>query len=127
MQEGLKMDTSGMKNIVVLRDLPSNLVEEAIVVLKQNQKSKKVQFIESEKEKKQEKPLSSKKQTQTSESQKDYIVKEAQLLISEYIRKVEEKNKKAEKPFQQLKRKYKIVKAINIFLVFSFMVSLVLR
>ena len=28
-----------MKNIVVLKNIPSNLVEEAIVVLKQNQKS----------------------------------------------------------------------------------------
>lgn len=27
-----------MRNIVVLKDLPSNLVEEAIIVLKQNQK-----------------------------------------------------------------------------------------
>ena len=32
------MNTSNMKNIVVLKDLPSNLVEEAIVVLKENQK-----------------------------------------------------------------------------------------
>lgn len=30
-----------MRNIVVLKDLPSNLVEEAIIVLKQNQKNKK--------------------------------------------------------------------------------------
>ena len=30
-----------MRNIVVLKDLPSNLVEEAIIVLKQNQKIKK--------------------------------------------------------------------------------------
>ena len=29
-----------MRNIVVLKDLPSNLVEEAIIVLKQNQKIK---------------------------------------------------------------------------------------
>ena len=34
----LKMDTSSLKNIVVLKDLPSNIVEEAIVVLKENQK-----------------------------------------------------------------------------------------
>ncbi len=35
------MDTGGMKNIVILKDLPSNLVEEAIVFLKENQKLKK--------------------------------------------------------------------------------------
>ena len=32
-----------MRNIVVLKDLPSNLVEEAIIVLKQNQKIKKIE------------------------------------------------------------------------------------
>lgn len=32
------MNTGNLKNIVVLKDLPSNLVEEAIVVLKENQK-----------------------------------------------------------------------------------------
>ena len=35
-----------MRNIVMLKDLPSNLVEEAIVVLKQNQKIKKPEYIE---------------------------------------------------------------------------------
>ena len=35
-----KMNTGGMKNIVILKDLPSNLVEEAIVFLKENQKLK---------------------------------------------------------------------------------------
>ena len=40
-KEKEKMDTGGMKNIVILKDLPSNLVEEAIVFLKENQKLKK--------------------------------------------------------------------------------------
>ena len=35
------MNTENMKNILILKDLPSNLVEEAIVFLKQNQKNKK--------------------------------------------------------------------------------------
>ena len=34
------MDISNMKNVVVLKNLNSNLVEEAIVVLKKNQKIK---------------------------------------------------------------------------------------
>ena len=34
-----------MRNIVVLKDLPSNLVEEAIIVLKQNQKIKKPKYV----------------------------------------------------------------------------------
>lgn len=35
------METSNMKNIVVLKNLPSNIVEEAIVILKGNKKNKK--------------------------------------------------------------------------------------
>ena len=30
------MDISNMKNIIVLKELPSNMVEEAIVILKSN-------------------------------------------------------------------------------------------
>ena len=36
------MDTSNLKNIVVLKNLPSNLVEEEIVVLKKNKKLHKL-------------------------------------------------------------------------------------
>lgn len=36
------MDVSNMKNIIVLKNLPSNLVEEAIVVLKENKKVKDI-------------------------------------------------------------------------------------
>ena len=40
------METSNMKNMVVLKNLPSNLVEEAIIILKSNKKVKKLQKIE---------------------------------------------------------------------------------
>ena len=40
------METSKLKNMVVLRNLPSNLVDEAIIVLKSNKKIKKLEKIE---------------------------------------------------------------------------------
>ena len=40
------METSNMKNMVVLKNLPSNIVDEAIIVLKSNKKVKKLQKIE---------------------------------------------------------------------------------
>ena len=40
------METSNMKNMVILKNLPSNLVEEAIVILKSNKKVKKLEKIE---------------------------------------------------------------------------------
>lgn len=38
--KGVYMETSNMKNMVVLKNLPSNLVEEAIVILKSTKKAK---------------------------------------------------------------------------------------
>lgn len=46
------MNIGQMKNIVVLRDLPSNIVDEAIVILKNNTKVKKREIIENRKSKK---------------------------------------------------------------------------
>ena len=40
------METSNMKNMVVLKNLPSNLVEEAIVILKSSKKVKKLEKID---------------------------------------------------------------------------------
>lgn len=132
------MDTSSMKNIVVLRDLPSNLVEEAIVVLKENQKLKKVELVDMEnekgKEKKQEEKKSRNKEMTEkgtkgkNENQKDYIIKEAQLLISEYITRIEgkSKNKNAEKSLNHLKKKYHKLKMINIALACALVLSIFL-
>ena len=43
------METSNLKNMVVLKNLPSNIVDEAIIVLKANKKTKKLQKIENKK------------------------------------------------------------------------------
>ena len=43
------METSKLKNMVVLKNLPSNIVDEAIIVLKANKKVKKLQKIEQNK------------------------------------------------------------------------------
>ena len=43
------MEESKLKNMVVLKNLPSNLIEEAIVILKSNKKVKKLEKIDKEK------------------------------------------------------------------------------
>ena len=40
------MEVSNMKNIVVLKNLPSNIVEEAIIILKTNKEAKRLEYIE---------------------------------------------------------------------------------
>ena len=42
----VQMETSNLKNMVVLKNLPSNIVDEAIIVLKTNKKAKKLQKID---------------------------------------------------------------------------------
>lgn len=116
------MDTSNLKNIVILKNLPSNLVEEAFVVLKENQKIKKLELID--KDVKGEKTNKNAIQNNKQNS-KDYIINEAQNLIAEYILKIENKNKKENKSLQTLKRKYKFLKTINHILLAAFVISLI--
>lgn len=119
------MDTSNLKNIVVLKDLPSNIVEEAIVVLKENQKVPKLEHAD--KEAKESYGKSSENNKTHSKTSKDYIVKEAQMLIADYISKIENKNKKENKTVQNLKSKYKKVKAFNYVLIGCLVLSVIIN
>lgn len=94
------MDTSQMKNIVVLKNLPSNIVDEAIVVLKPNKKAKKLQYTKNNGE------------TQKKPEKSGYIVKEAEMLINKYLEEIES-NKKAKKK-SNWEKKYNIQKYISI-------------
>lgn len=95
------METSNLKNMVVLKNLPSNIVDEAIIVLKSNKKAKKLQKIE--KNKKNINNVSDKKD-------KEYILKEAEMLINNYISDVEKNdkktifNKEAKEKYNKLKK-----------------------
>lgn len=97
------MEVSNMKNIVVLKNLPSNLVEEAIVILKTNKEAKRLEYIE--------------KNTKTNEisgkKTKEYMVREAESVISSYISKIE-KNKNEKIPNVNIEKKYKKLKVYSI-------------
>ena len=71
------METSKMKNMVVLKNLPSNLVEEAIVILKSSKKVKKLEKIEKNNKINQEEVV---------KKEKDYILKEAIKNSKKYMR-----------------------------------------
>lgn len=105
------METSKMKNIVVLKDLPSNIVEEAIVVLKNNKKIKKPELIKNKNNNDKTKQDKSKKI-----DSKDYIIKEAQMLIANYISEIE-KNNQTKKSQKNLQKKYNRIKKINEILI----------
>lgn len=96
------MESSNLKNMVVLKNLPSNLVEEAIIFLKQNKKAIKLEKIENKTHQREESEKAKPKE-------KDYIVKEAEMLVNQYISKVE-KTKEKEKNNKKMKQKYQKVK-----------------
>ena len=78
------MSQGNLKNMVVLKNLPSNIVEEAIVILKSNKKVKQVEKIEKTR---------LKENLQEKNKEKDYIIKEAEMLVSNYISTLEQKKK----------------------------------
>ncbi len=109
--KGVYMETSNMKNMVVLKNLPSNLVEEAIVILKSTKKAKKLEKIEKK----------SKSRKTTEPIKKDYILKEAEMLISSYIAKIEDENKQKK---HYIIRKNKNNKRLKIYAILSSIIIL---
>ena len=111
------MEKSNLKNIVVLKNLPSNIVDEAIVILKPNNKIKKVEVLGKNKNIKSVK--------KSFESNK-HILKEAEMLITSYISKIEKKNKITEEK-NKLKQKYNIIKKYAIVISVMLVISLVIN
>ena len=108
------MDIEKMKNMIVLKDLPSNIIEEAFIVLKKDVKVHKYDVSNSNK-----KDKSVKKELKDS---KNFAVKEAELILREYVEKIElNKNEKNIKNEEKYSKKYEKLKALTIFLgVFCF-------
>jgi hypothetical protein len=111
------METSNMKNIVVLKNLPSNLVEEAIVILKENKKVKKLELADQKNKNKLE---------NEEVKNKEYILKEAEMLVSSYIDKTQN-NKKINKMSKSEKRKYARLKKYSIIVTVLLLISLILN
>ena len=105
------MEDNKLKNIVVLKNLPSNIVEEAIVVLKQN----KVKLPECTP--KQERP-------EGKEASREYILKEAQMVISDYLRNIENHKMVLGKKNTALEKKYKRLRLCTLGLAIAFIVGM---
>ena len=101
------MEETNMKNIIVLKNLPSNMVEEAIVILKANVRAKNIN----------KKKENVKVVTKGKINSKDYIIKEAESVVANYIKSLE-KPKQLEISNIKLKKKYERVKKLTAFLAF---------
>ena len=101
------MDTSQMKNIVVLKNIPSNIVEEAIVVLKSNKKAKQLKQIEKQ---------NSGERIEKKDRTREYIVKEAEMVIANYISNIETRKNINSRNMKSITQKYKRLRILTTIL-----------
>ena len=97
------METNNLKNTVILKSVPSNIVDEAIFVLKKNIKIKEAE-------------LQNQRETigkEVTEKTDNYIVKEAEMIINDYCNKVENVQKR-DKVIKSMQRKYNKIKKLLI-------------
>jgi len=112
------MESSDMKNMVVLKNLPSNMVEEAIIIFKESQKIKQKELIDKG---------NNVKSSNTQPKSRDYILKEAEMLVSDYINKIENKRNLSNngaliEKYKKL-QKYSIIS--TVLLVISFIINFI--
>lgn len=109
------MNTNQMKNMIVLKNLPSNIVEEAIIILKNNKRIKSLDRVE--------------KQTSNSmekQSSGEYIVKEAEIVIGNYLSKIEKEKQLKSYSVRQIENRYKRMKILSIVLGMIVVVNVII-
>ena len=109
------MNTNQMKNMIVLKNLPSNIVEEEIIILKNNKKIKSLDRVE--------------KQTSNSmekQSSGEYIVKEAEIVIGNYLSKIEKEKQMKSYSVKQIENRYKRMKILSIVLGIIIIVNVII-
>lgn len=108
-----------LKNMLVIKDLPSNLIEEAYVVLNPNLKAKM-----NEVEKNLDKIDSGKQATNSRVARKNYILEEAKYVLLNYVSKYETKFEKVNNKL--LEKKYKNLKKITIGMSVTFLIYVII-
>ena len=106
------MEKCKMKNVVVLKNLPSNLIEEAFVVVKSRKVARSLECIDAQNGK-------------FNNDCKDdgYVVREAESVISSYASFVEKKE--GRKVDIGIKRKYNMLKIYGVLVTIAFVIAVV--
>lgn len=123
------MDTQKMKNVIILKNLPSNLIDEAIMVVKDKNKVKDINYSDFIKYKEENgiiqgsiKPEELKKIESIKKESRKYVIKEAEVVVTNYIKRIEDNL--SDKKIDQLKKSYKKSKVLNIFLALTTIITL---
>lgn len=98
-----------MKNIIVLKGMASNVVDEAIVVLKPNVKLKQSEYNTKQ------------KRTLEDKNKKMIVMKEAESTINTYVKKLQKEAKNKEDT--NLRKKYKFLQISNTVLIISIIMA----
>lgn len=103
------MQLSKMKNIIVLKGMSSNVVDEAIVILKPHVKLKQSEYNRKG------------KRNVSDKNKKMIVTKEAENTINMYIKKLQKESKMSED--HRLKIKYKFLQICNIALILTIIIA----
>ena len=107
------MQNKRLKNTIVLKGMASNVVEEAIVILKPNVKLRQKEYVDKNNYK------------ESSNLTNNYIVKEAENVILNYIAKIENK-KNTNNNYKKI-RKYKFLQISNIVLTIITVITILIK
>lgn len=104
------MENNKIKNTIVLRGMASNVVDEAIVILKPHVKLKKTQVVNNIREK---------------STSKELILKEAEHIVSEYVNRISLKEIEREKI--NLEKKVKKLKIISFMFFLILIITVIVK
>ena len=103
------MEKCKMKNVVVLRNLPSNLIEEAFVVVKSKKVARSLERIDARNEK-----------IDGKNKDNGYIVREAESVLASFVNFMEKKERR--KVDLGLKRRYNVIKIYSILVTMALVI-----
>lgn len=109
------MEDIDLKNMVILKDLPSNIVKEAYVVFKSNKMIKKFQKANKNNEK---------EQINKDNEDNQYAIREAEMLVMDYIEKTEKSEKEVilNSRINKRLKKYACIASIIMFIQFILLI-----
>lgn len=123
------MDKGNMKNIIILKNLPSNLIDEAIMVIKDKNKKLNYRdfFVGQEDSNNVIQGYMNtddlKKIEKIKKENRKYVIKEAEMVVTNYINQMD--NNIKEKKNKKIELRYKKVRTLNLFLGLTTITSIV--
>lgn len=118
---------NNMKNIVILKNLPSNIIEEAIVVVKNKKQILDDVDINNKNKNEVQGYMSNddfKKMEKIKKESREYVVKEAESVIANYLEKVSDRERRKKR--KNIEARYYKIKYMNIALILLTIMSTII-